>query len=573
MSELTYNTVISPNDHMWLTGPQYYFSAGLSAIECIKRALATAHVTPESILDLPCGHGRVCRMLSAAYPAAHLTVCDLDRDGVDFCASEFAAEPLYSNDDLPTIAVGRHFDLIWCGSLFTHLDRDRWPEFLGFFADHLSEDGVLVFTTHGRQPIQWMLNGVYEYGLSRDEQETLMAAYDRHGFGFVSPANQAFGISLSSVVFVCTQLERFSSIRLIGVHEAGWASHHDVFSCQHLRTPFVPPPHPPANSRRDAPMTLIQRLTTGIFGLRRTAGEETPSLGSHSETLDRLLRHHGAGCSPRQLFARVSDDFWWWCFTDGYRSEERLRSILPAFPPPEVQVGFTGSSGDDTMREAFGFYRLVKSLASQHLSRPLHSVLEFGCGWGRMLRLFTKDIDPQELWGIDCMPTAIDLCQKTSTYSQFQLVDPFPPTNVPSERFDLVYAYSVFSHLSEAAHLQWLEEFRRILKPGGLLIATTRQREFLLACAKARAEGEDRAWAQHLVVSFRDTQDALARYDRGEFLHDAIGGGGVLDGSFFGETCIPRQYAEANWPRFLEYVGYVDDRGLCQQNVIVARKT
>jgi SAM-dependent methyltransferase len=249
--------VISPNDHMWLTGRQWYFEVGVSALDCIRRALATAHVAPASILDLPCGHGRVCRMLRAAYPTAHLTVCDLDRDGVNFCANQFGAEPIYSHEDVRTLAMGRHFDLIWCGSLFTHLDHDRWPEFLGFFADHLTPDGVLVFTTHGRQPIQWMLDEFFDYGLSREEQLALFRAYARHGFGFVSPRNQAFGISLSSVGFVCAQLERWSSLKLIGVHEAGWAGHQDVFSCQHLRTPyrsFETLPHQSSSPARRSPL-------------------------------------------------------------------------------------------------------------------------------------------------------------------------------------------------------------------------------------------------------------------------------------------------------------------------------
>jgi hypothetical protein len=48
---------------MWRTWPQGHFEIGVSALECISRALAAATVTPRSILDLPCGHGRVCRML------------------------------------------------------------------------------------------------------------------------------------------------------------------------------------------------------------------------------------------------------------------------------------------------------------------------------------------------------------------------------------------------------------------------------------------------------------------------------------------------------------------------------
>jgi len=238
MSELVYSTVISPNDQMWASGGQWYFDIGRSALECITRALAAAHIIPQRILDLPCGHGRVCRMLTAAYPSARVTVSDLDRDGVDFCAREFGAEALYSEDDLARVAVGRQFDLIWCGSLFTHLDRERWPEFLGFFADRLAPDGVLVFTTHGRQPIQWMRDSFFDYGLSRDEQEAMIAGYVTGGFGFVSPSNQAFGLSLSSIPFVCSELERWPCLRLIGVHEHGWAGHQDVFSCQRLRTEY-----------------------------------------------------------------------------------------------------------------------------------------------------------------------------------------------------------------------------------------------------------------------------------------------------------------------------------------------
>jgi hypothetical protein len=53
MTKLQYNTVISPKDHMWITGQQWYFDVGTSALDCIKSALATAHLAPTSILDLP----------------------------------------------------------------------------------------------------------------------------------------------------------------------------------------------------------------------------------------------------------------------------------------------------------------------------------------------------------------------------------------------------------------------------------------------------------------------------------------------------------------------------------------
>jgi SAM-dependent methyltransferase len=294
---------------------------------------------------------------------------------------------------------------------------------------------------------------------------------------------------------------------------------------------------------------------------------------SHPSTLHRLLSKAPPGRALHELFAGSSDEFWLWCFTEGYRSDVRLRELLPRFPPPEVQCRFAGAAGDETMRDAFGFYTLVKSLIQQHGRRPLTTVLDFGCGWSRITRLFARDVKPQQLWGIDCLPAAIDICKETNASARFELIAPFPPTSLPDDSFDLVYAFSVFSHLSEPAHLAWLAEFRRVLKPDGLLIVTTRPREFILTCAEARqAEGEQPSWAAGTVLSFKDTEAALARYDRGEFLFNPTGGGDVLDASFFGETCIPQQYVVEHWSRYFEFVGYLDDRRLCLQNVIVVRK-
>src|SRR5438309_300916 len=44
----------------------------------------------------------------------------------------------------------------------------------------------------------------------------------------------------------------------------------------------------------------------------------------------------------------------------------------------------------------------------------------------------------------------------------------------------LIYLYPVFSHFPEEMHLALLREFHRLLRPGGLLIAPTRQRNFIL---------------------------------------------------------------------------------------------
>src|SRR4029453_405200 len=141
IDEFAVNRHISPADQM-LSGAldrEHYFDCGRSALECINKALLIASIPPKRIkriLDLPCGHGRVLRHLKAAFPEAEIAACDLLRDGVDFCSSTFGATAIYSCDEPEAIPLKpESFDLIWVGSLFTHLDAPLWSRFLAVLRD------------------------------------------------------------------------------------------------------------------------------------------------------------------------------------------------------------------------------------------------------------------------------------------------------------------------------------------------------------------------------------------------------------------------------------------------------
>jgi hypothetical protein len=53
----------------------------------------------------------------------------------------------------------------------------------------------------------------------------------------------------------------------------------------------------------------------------------------------------------------------------------------------------------------------------------------------------------------------------------------------------LIYLYPVFSHFPEEMHLALLREFHRLLRPGGLLIAPTRQRANATSSCGSGASG------------------------------------------------------------------------------------
>ncbi len=99
-------------------------------------------------------------------------------------------------------------------------------------------------------------------------------------------------------------------------------------------------------------------------------------------------------------------------------------------------------------------------------------VLDFGCGAGRTLRHFVADDMPGEYWGCDIDAESIGWLQDHLSPPLHVFVnDELPPLPRPDAFFDVIYAVSVFTHLTRTWS-SWLPELHRVLKPSGLLIAT-----------------------------------------------------------------------------------------------------
>jgi SAM-dependent methyltransferase len=209
---------------------------------------------------------------------------------------------------------------------------------------------------------------------------------------------------------------------------------------------------------------------------------------------------------------------------------------LPPLPPERLQRDWCGNAGGPLAQQSAEFYSLVKGVYAQHSRKPLRQsrVLDFGCGWGRLTRLFGKDLPPSQIFGCDSDSQILEWCQHIpGTFRQSETRLRQLPFDEP---FDLIFAYSVFTHLGQQTHQSALTVLRHSLARDGIMVVTIRPRGFL------EIRGGELS-----TLSSPALQKLLAGYDAGEFVYHPYNLLPVDGEVPYGEAAIPLTYIQKSW--------------------------
>lgn len=228
------NTTIHPEDHMFNTSVclDDYEIVGESALHAVLSALAVSRKqTVYRLMDFGCGHGRVARYLRAAFPNAEMWCSDIDPGAVEFCAKTFNAHGIQSTPDFKDLELPKAMDVIWVGSVFTHIDIARMEVLFDKLFGALGRGGVLIATFHGQffYEVTKKDSGkatVYADLLSQFEEKGLAYMPYPHKTSQVGMDDWGVSISRSDKLFELGR--RHANSQMAMFSEQGWANFHDV---------------------------------------------------------------------------------------------------------------------------------------------------------------------------------------------------------------------------------------------------------------------------------------------------------------------------------------------------------
>ena len=144
---------------------------------------------------------------------------------------------------------------------------------------------------------------------------------------------------------------------------------------------------------------------------------------------------------------------------------------------------------------------IIATLAKNGVDiESIEAMLDFGCGCGRVIRHW-KSLKTAQVYGSDYNSKQIDWCQRNLTFAQFDTNSLYPPLIYNNDKFDLIYAFSVFTHLPEELQILWINELSRILKPGGHLLISTHGLHYLDMLSQNEKE---KFLAGQLVVRYEE---------------------------------------------------------------------
>lgn len=169
-----------------------------------------------------------------------------------------------------------------------------------------------------------------------------------------------------------------------------------------------------------------------------------------------------------------------------------LKKWFPTMPIDKVQDDWTGTHGELLLKQTIEFVKTLNSgyatISGKKLTKS--KILDYGCGWGRITRLLNKYVLEENIYAVDPWDESIQICIDNKLKGRFEISDYVPIALPFMQKFDLIYAFSVFTHLSEKTATVVLKTLKDYIKPDGVLAITIRPKEYWEGHAKNNELGD-----------------------------------------------------------------------------------
>lgn len=187
---------------------------------------------------------------------------------------------------------------------------------------------------------------------------------------------------------------------------------------------------------------------------------------------------HGLVAALRELRFLGFEDFGELMWSMPRAELPNLSAVLPRMAPEAIQKEFTGAHGLTLLQQTLSFAWMVRARYAEITGKRIDEgtrVMDFGCGYGRIIRLMYYLTNPENITAVDAWDGPIKICRECGVQANFVRTSEISGgIDIAPASVDIAYSFSVFTHLRKDAIDAAFAAMRVAMKPGGVLIATFR---------------------------------------------------------------------------------------------------
>lgn len=219
-------------------------------------------------------------------------------------------------------------------------------------------------------------------------------------------------------------------------------------------------------------------------------------------------------------------------------------------------------------------WQVSTSISTHATNQPNQLVVfDFGAGLCRILRYLAQFAPEHRYIASEVNSLAVAWGRATFPEAQFLHALTVPPLDLPTSCLDVVYAWSIFSHFTEDLHSRWLKEIARLLKPGGIFLATVQG--YTIADRLATDEQTRiimRLWEPRLATGIRAELDTRGYSFYPSYAGDKRAPILGIDPGTFGMSFISESYIREHWSSDFELLSHEPGKISQWQDYVVLRR-